>query len=565
MRCKFLRTKTAISSAFLLALTLLATPIASQAQSNVLFISSDESSSTAWSGYITNARNAFEAVTPTGTFVNKTGGLSGAASLSTDIAEAKTLVLVTVCSATNTERWNELEEALKTRPDLMVISFVDGSTTTGCPTNLARFTASINTIRPSSWSAITATPTDGSITAPLNSQSLYANTFQSLLPNIRGEFWGRMSPVPTDYALYTSNDVTSPTPATVTNAYGLFIPQAASNGGNGACLFFVADATQFALDQPTQSRNIAQAFYNAATDPAGACKQPVAKTPDLAPVLTGATNLSIGSPSTVTLTVSNADEAASNDGLVTVTLPVEIELVTAPPNCMAIASPVGFSCPINTLGINGNQTFDFDIRATAIVSNATIAALVSNVTGEVNTANNSATLVVSAPGAPDLTSSITGTTHLDVGAPGNYLVTVHNEGTLGSIDGMLSVTLPKGLALDAASLPVGCTVTADGFSCPLATIAAGSSSQDFPFNATATVSFTDQPIQVQVVSVTDEQTTDNNGSLLQITAATVVEPPVTATAQPVPSLQGLGVGVLGMLMAGVTLLVRRREDYEARD
>ena len=565
MRDQFRQAKPATSSAWLLALALTATPIAVQAQSNVLFISSDESSSPGWSSYIANARNAFNAVAPAGAFVNRTGGLSSATSLSSDIADARTLVLATVCSATNSDRWNEVEEALKTRPDLMVISFVDGSTATGCPANLARFTTAINSIRPSSWSTITATPTSGPITAPLNPQSLYATTFQPVLPSIRGEFWGRMSPVPTDYALYTSTAVPSPAPAIVTNSYGLFIPQAASNGGNGACLFFVADATQFALDQPGQSNNIAQAFYNAATDANGACKQPVAKTPDLAPALTGATNLSIGAPSVVTLTVSNADQAASSDGLVTVTLPSGIELVTTPPSCTAIASPAGFSCPIANLAVSNSQTFNFDIRATSIVSNVAITAVVSSVTGEVNTANNKASLLVSSSGAPDLTSSITGTAQLDVGAPGNYLVTVHNEGMFGSVDGVLNVTLPAGLALDAASLPIGCTATATGFSCSLSAIAAGNSSQDIPFNATATAAFTDQPIQVQVISVTDEQRTNNNDSSLLITAATVVKPPITATAQPVPSLQGVTVSLLGVLMAGVPLLVRRRKAHDTRD
>lgn len=566
MRDQFRQAKPVTPSAWLLALTLLATPLAAQAQSNVLFISSDESSNTGWNVFVTNARNAFQAVAPTGTFVNKTGGLSGATSLSSDIANAKTLVLVTVCSLTEAARWNEVEAALKARPDLMVVSFVDGSTAARCPANLQRFTDSINAIRPGSWSAITPTPTTGGINAPLNLQSLYANTFQSVLPTIRGDFWGRMSPVPTDYALYTSSTVPSPTPPTVTNAYGLFIPQAASNGGKGSCLFFVADATQFVSSpQPAQSNNIARAFYNAATDPAGACKKPVANTPDLAPTLAGATTLTIGSPSTVRLTVSNADQAASSDGLVTVTLPAGIELVTTPPSCTAIASPTGFSCPISTLAVSSNQVFDFDIRATSIVSNASIAAVVSSVTGEVNTANNSTSLVVSATGAPDLTSSITGTTPLNVGASGNYVVTVNNGGTLGSTDGVLNVTLPTGLALDAASLPVGCTAAAAGFSCPLAAIAAGNSSPGISFNATAMVAFTDQPIQVQVSSVTNEQTTGNNDSSLPVTATVVVEPPITATAQPVPSLQGVAVGLLGVLMAGATLLVRRRKALDARD
>ncbi|THT98393.1 hypothetical protein E9531_14350, partial [Lampropedia puyangensis] len=261
-----------ICSAGLLGLVTLVMPLSATAQNNVLFVSSNETSNLGWNGYVTNARDAFSSVAPTGTFVNRTGGLSSTTSLASDIASAKLLVLTTVCSNTNPDRWDEVQAALMTRPDLMVVSFVDGSTVGQCPAHLERFTTAINSIKPSSWGTITATPTTGNITANLNPQSLYASTFQGVLSTIEGQYWGRMSSVPSDYALYTRATITSPIPATTDDAYGLFIPQAASNGGNGACLFFVADASQFSTTigiQPTQSNNIGKAFYAAATDPAG--------------------------------------------------------------------------------------------------------------------------------------------------------------------------------------------------------------------------------------------------------------------------------------------------------
>ncbi|ARU06358.1 hypothetical protein CCO03_18320 [Comamonas serinivorans] len=542
----------------MLALAVLAAPLAAQAQDRVLFISSDESANAGWNGYLTNARNAFEAVAPAGTFVNRTGALSGTASLTGDIADARMLILATVCSATQANRWAEVEEALKTRPDLMVISFVDGSTAPGCPANLARFTTAINAIRPAAWSPITATPTSGDITAPLNQQSLYAATFQAVLPSIRGQFWGRMSPVPTDYALYTSAAVASPAPATVTNAYGLFIPQAASNGGHGACLFFVADATQFNLNQPAQSTAIARAFYAAATDPSGACQQPVANVPDLTPSLAGATALNIGATHSVRLTVSNADQAASADGLVTVTLPAGLALVNAPAGCTPSATPPeGFSCPLSALAASGTLALDFDVRATAVLANAAISAEVSGVTGEVNTGNNSATLLVSASGAPDLTSTLTGPAQLNVGATGSYQVAVRNQGNLGSTDGVLTLVLPTGLALDAATLPAGCTAVATGFTCPLSAIAAGGSAAALSFSALATAAFTDQPIEVQVTQVNGEQVIGNNGASLLVTATSVPVAP-TPAVQPVPSLQAGALGLLGLLLAGMPACVRRQ-------
>ncbi|THT95246.1 hypothetical protein E9531_17320, partial [Lampropedia puyangensis] len=264
-----------LCSAGMLGLATLIMPLGAKAQNNVLFVSSNESSNPGWNAYIANARNAFDEVAPAGTFVNRTGGLSGTTSLTSDIANAKLLVLTTVCSSTNPDRWDEVQAALETRPDLMVIGFVDGSNAGDCPTHLSRVTDAINAIKPDTWSTIKAETTLNELSAPLNQQSLYASTFQSVLPSIVGGWWGRMSPIPTDYALYTQVAVASPAPPTVSDAYGLFIPQAASNAGKGACLFFVADTSQFSNTigggglQPTQSNNIAKAFYAAATDPAG--------------------------------------------------------------------------------------------------------------------------------------------------------------------------------------------------------------------------------------------------------------------------------------------------------
>ncbi|WP_211343490.1 DUF11 domain-containing protein, partial [Lampropedia puyangensis] len=188
-----------------------------------------------------------------------------------------------------------------------------------------------------------------------------------------------------------------------------------------------------------------KAFYAAATDPAGACKQPVVNVPDLAPVLTGASALNIGTPSSVTLTVNNTDQATSSGGIVTVTLPAGIELVNPPATCTTSASPAGFSCPIPALAVSGSETFNFDIRAITLVNDAPIAAEVSAVADEVNIGNNTTSMLLSSSGAPDLTSSITGDSTLSVGVAGNYTVMVNNGGNLGSTDGVLTVILPAGL------------------------------------------------------------------------------------------------------------------------
>lgn len=48
-------------------------PSAAYAQDKILFVSSDESGEPLWNKYIVNARTAFTAVAPAGTFVDRTG------------------------------------------------------------------------------------------------------------------------------------------------------------------------------------------------------------------------------------------------------------------------------------------------------------------------------------------------------------------------------------------------------------------------------------------------------------------------------------------------------------
>jgi len=523
------------------------------AQDKVLFVSTNETITT-FPTHAANARAAFQSVAPAGTFVDRSGSLSGATSLTADLANAKILVLVSVVTAINSARWSEITHALESRPDLLVLAFIDGAPTYAASIqNLNTVLAEVNIIKPASWATITTTNVNGNVTAHLNTDSLYAATFIAApLLSINGEAWGSMSPVPADYALYTYPALGSPPSATASGVYGFFLPQQASNNGQGACLFLVADSTQFSdthPPQPAASTAIANAFYNAGTDPNGACGQVVANAPDLWPTLT-LPSLPVNTASTVTLTVSNADQAASADGHVDVGWPAGsgLDMVSPPASCSnaSSATSIGFSCPLSAIAASGSASFTFQVIAPSPVTDVTITAEVLDVTDEINTANNKDELNVSAPGYPDLTSQITGPSSLSVGGVGAYTVTITNQGNLDSSDGTVTINLPADIALNPASLPAHCTVASATITCTLGAIAQGGGTATIHFTARATRVFSTELIDVNVTVVTGEQVTSNNDSHLSLNAVAAA-----ASAQAIPALNEMALALLALLVLGL--------------
>ena len=347
-----------------------------------------------------NARTAFqaEAAARSMTFVDRTNQLSNATtSLATDIANASMLVLVTVYGPADAARMAEVNNALRSRPDLTVLAFVDGCCSQD--ENINTFAGYVNGIKP--WSGTTGvTYVAAMVTAPLNTASPYQSTFAAL-PSIAGGYYSSLSNVPTEYRLY--ND-----PAYANGAFGLFVPQSASNSGAGACLFMTTDASPFSAGaQPAQSTAIAQSFAAAALDPNGACKQPAAGVVDLDVSLTGPATLIPGTPATYTLTVANEGVVASTATTVTVTLPAGIAVTgTLPAGCTATGGGTGLTCNVAALSAavppapGGSVSFPIQLVATAGGAGGNAQASVPNAAGEINTANNATALPIAIGAAP---------------------------------------------------------------------------------------------------------------------------------------------------------------------
>jgi uncharacterized repeat protein (TIGR01451 family) len=366
---------------------------AAQAQ-NMLFVSTSESSAGGLT-IINNARAAFqaEAAARGMLFVDRTGGLADAGtSLNADIASASMLVLVTVFNPAQAARMSEVNTAMLSRPDLLVLGFIDGCCSQA--ENINTFVPYADSIAP--WGAMSQAYRGARVTSPVNLASPYGATFPA---SIEGDYYTTFGNVPAAYQLYTD-------PFNPGNAFGFFVPQAASNSGAGACLFMTGDSSVFQFGvQPDQSNAIANAFATAALDPAGACKQAAAGVPDLAVGVTGPGSLTPYTPASYTLTVSNPGALASTATTVSVTLPAGVTVLPAslPAGCTAAAGNGGFSCNVSALAVSNpaaSVSFPFQVLAAAGAAGGDIVATVATQANEVNTANNTTRLPVAVGVAP---------------------------------------------------------------------------------------------------------------------------------------------------------------------
>jgi|GEM_PF-945528 len=504
---------------------------------NVLFLSTTEPSTTGID-YLNNTWAAISSQATAAGFtpIDRRGALSNATTPLSIPTGTQLIVVETVYTATNSARMADLVNILKTRPDLAIVAFLDGCSSCNVAYNLQPFFNAVNSIRPPTWSPMALGPFyDPLYTAYLNTASLYQSTFAAAgLNSFAAGAYTPINNVPRDYALYTRTAPPASPSDPASNVVGFFMPQTASNNGQGACVFLTADASEFqtSLAPASQFTAIAKAFIAAATDPNGACKQPAAGAPDLSATLAEPDGLVVGAAAPMTLTVTNSGLpgiVASTNGQVAVTLPTGLELVpgSLPAGCTA-ATVYNFTCTLPGLVPGASKEFDFQVTAPAPLSGKSATATVSGVTGEINTANNSFTLenIATSNGHPDLMVTLTGSHTLSVGIPAMMTLTVGNSdlpGVTASLDGgLVTATLSPNLqfVIDAAHpLPAGCTATATSMTCPVSALNPGES-QSFDFYAVAPDPIlTETAISVTVTGGgTDVDQANNTTSLGNIVA-----------------------------------------------
>ena len=295
----------------------------------------------------------------------------------------------------------EIAAAMSNRPDLTIAAILDACQNPAIcinfSVNLPPFVAAVNAIKPASWPMIGLGANVSAYTAYLNAGSPFQQPFADAgLTTFPGNAYSPITGVPVDYALYTQNPLSTPAPTIANDTVISFIPQKASNSGNGACLFFASDTS---LGNGAYYP-ITQITTTAALDPNGLCAQPVVGAPDLKPTLTGPGSLPPGSSASLTLTVSNVvNQADSANGQVTVTLPTGMTVVpgSLPANCTPAAGNGSFTCTLGGITRNTSNTpINFQVTTTNTFTNQPLTAEVTGVTGEVNTANNKTTLTIPA-------------------------------------------------------------------------------------------------------------------------------------------------------------------------
>ena len=282
----------------------------------------------------------------------------------------------------------------------------------------------------------------------------------------------------------------------------------------------------------------------AATDVAGACKQPT-RAPDLLVAWSGPTTGQSGLPLSLTLTVTNGGASANTDGTLTVPMPVGMQLNPAslPANCTAVGT-TSFSCVLAALAPTANTAIVFSATPTQ-VGGLSMNAAITGVTNETNTANNTSpwALVIS---APDLGVTWSGPSTGPLGIAMGFTLTIANDGIVPNTNGTLTVPMPAGMQLVPGSLPANCTATGTtAFTCSLSVLAPG---------ANTGIAFSAIPLQegnlamtATISGVMGEVNLANNASpwSLQI-----------GTPKAVPSLGALALAVLGALLAAMGM--RRR-------
>ena len=396
-------------------------------------------------------------------------------------ANTRVLVLVGVYGNISPAALGDLAAILQTNPGLEVIAFIDGCTDCGdgsatpvASLNLKNFlTQVIHPIEPTTWGAITVGSTiyggAGLVPVNLNPYSLYASSFSGLT-TFRGNYFPALQDVPNDHALYYISSVGSAPAATdtvINNAFGLFIAQHESYGGQGACVFLAADNNMWF---PTQDSAIAQTFLDAALQPNGACEIP--PTVQITKTSSSTAALNAGDPVTYTITVTNTSTGARSA--------TNVQVSDSPPTGIAAftswscAATGGAACPTpntgtgafiqNIASLPAGGSLTYTVNATA--ETAGLPSIITNTanidgTDEWRCANGSARPCYAAISNPhteaDMVAGGDATASATVGTPVTVHTTCTNAGPDAAENATCAVTLGNGAITGA--LNTVCTPT----------------------------------------------------------------------------------------------------------
>ena len=184
------------------------------------------------------------------------------------------VVVVSVYSTVDPTNWAVLQSAISGRLANAFVFFVDGCCN-AANGNVSGFVPLLNGVTGLSMSV--GAYVDGPLQFALNTSSPYSTEFSGLNP-LSGGWVNYIDGVPYANALYLPTGVPptvpAPTPPAPTTAFGVLFPQTSVNGGAGACVFGVLDATimDSNVAYPANQGKIGPAFEAAAAVGSNACR-----------------------------------------------------------------------------------------------------------------------------------------------------------------------------------------------------------------------------------------------------------------------------------------------------
>ena len=265
--------------------------------------------------------------------------------------------------------------------------------------------------------------------------------------------------------------------------------------------------------------------------------------------VTGVANLSItktGNPPSVavggtlqyTLQVSNAGPSAAAGVTVNDTLPAALTGISVTPGAPTCTlSGQGLSCALGTLASGGSTS----VTISGVVASGTTPGTISNTatvtsaTSDSDASNNSATAETTVTGVANLSITKTGNPpSVAVGGTLQYTLQVSNAGPSAAAGVTVNDTLPA--ALTGISVTPGaptCTLSGQGLSCALGTLASGGSTSVTISGVVAsgttpgTISNT-----ATVTSATSDSDASNNSATAETTVTGVANLSITKTGNP---------------------------------
>ena len=275
-----------------------------------------------------------------------------------------------------------------------------------------------------------------------------------------------------------------------------------------------------------------------------------ASSADLAVGKSGPGSVLAGGNVTYQVTVANNGPDAAVNVVLVDPAPPGLSLIAADAPCAS-----GFPCALGTLAsgasvtLGATYTVAIDAGGTTVVNTAAATSDTADPEGN-NDAASVTTVIAPVVGASaDLAVRKTGPASVDVGAIVTYTIAVTNNGPDAAVNAMLGDPTPSGLVFLDASAPC-----AGGFPCAVGDLANGA-------GVTVTARFQvnlGAPSQVINTATATSDTSDPDGANSSSSALTTVIPGVGVTVQSVPTGGRWSLLLIGLLLLGGLVMVRKR-------